>query len=142
MQRRDETDQHQAETCWERTRFSHPFSRVNRPSIDDQHPSSIDIRPKQPSTVSAKTQYDNQYLTQDEFSIFRDPDGYARAIDGHALQVSREDIADILEMANGAENLFVQQRNTPEHQRRVTNKSYNTAGGVDDHIKPKYRQHT
>ncbi|KAF3598433.1 hypothetical protein F2Q69_00035337 [Brassica cretica] len=44
-------------------------------------------------------------------------------------------------MANGAESLFVQERNTPEHQRRVTNKSYNTAGGVDDRFKPKYRQH-
>ncbi|KAF3507503.1 hypothetical protein F2Q69_00007154 [Brassica cretica] len=111
MQRRDETDQHQEETCWERTRFSHPCSRVNRPSIDDQHPSSIDIRPKQPSTVSAKNQYDNQYLTQDEFSIFRDPDGYARAIDGHALQ-------------------------------KVTNEFYDTAGGIDNRLKQKYRHPT
>ena len=120
MQRRDEADQHQAETCWERTHFSHPCLRVNRPSIDDQHPTSIDIRTKQPSTVSAKTQYDKQYLIQDEFSIFRDPDGYARAIDGHALQVSREDIADILQMANGADNLFRQQRTIPAHHQRVT----------------------
>ncbi|KAF2563943.1 hypothetical protein F2Q70_00017551 [Brassica cretica] len=43
-------DQHQAETYWERTHFSHPCWRVNRPSINDQHPSSIDIRPKPPST--------------------------------------------------------------------------------------------
>ncbi|KAF3534152.1 hypothetical protein DY000_02039936 [Brassica cretica] len=59
-----------------------------------------------------------------------DTEGYAREMDGHALQVSREDIADILLMANGAENLFVQQRNTPEHQRRVTNESYYTTGGT------------
>ncbi|KAF2540325.1 hypothetical protein F2Q68_00031013 [Brassica cretica] len=71
-----------------------------------------------------------------------DPEGYARAMDGYALQVSREDIADIRQMANGAENLFVQQHNTPEHQRTVTNESYNTAGGVDDRFKPKYRQRT
>ena len=36
----------------------------------------------------------------------------------------------------------MQQRNTPEHQKRVTNKFYDTAVGVDDRFKPKYRQHT
>ncbi|KAF3554068.1 hypothetical protein F2Q69_00016555 [Brassica cretica] len=71
-----------------------------------------------------------------------DPEGYARAIDGHALQVSREDIADILQMANGAENLFMQQHNIPEHQQRVTNELYDTTGGVDDRFKPKYQKHT
>ncbi|KAF2607830.1 hypothetical protein F2Q68_00044244 [Brassica cretica] len=139
---RDEADQHQAETCWERTRFSHPYSRVNRPSIDDKPTSSIDIRPRPPSTVSVKPQYDNQYLTQDEFGIFRDPDGYARAIDGHALQISQEDIADIHQMANGADTLFMQQRNSQTHQQRVTSEIYNTTGGVDDHFKQKSRQHT
>ncbi|KAF3605100.1 hypothetical protein DY000_02048973 [Brassica cretica] len=67
----------------------------------------------------------------------RDLEGYARAIDGHALQVSREDIADILQMANGAENLFIQQHNILEDQQRVTNKFYNTADEVDDRFKPK-----
>ncbi|KAF3594005.1 hypothetical protein DY000_02020040 [Brassica cretica] len=66
----------------------------------------------------------------DEFGIFSDPDGYAKAIDGHALQVSREDIADILQMANGAYNLFMQQHNVPAHQQRVTNEFYDTAGDV------------
>ncbi|KAG5398139.1 hypothetical protein IGI04_019953 [Brassica rapa subsp. trilocularis] len=46
-----------------------------------------------------------------------DPDGYARAMDRHALQISREDIAEIFLMANGAHNLFMQQRNNPAHQR-------------------------
>ncbi|KAF2540866.1 hypothetical protein F2Q68_00032413 [Brassica cretica] len=41
----------------------------------------------------------------------RDPDGHARAMDGRILQVSREDIADILQVANGPDNLFMQQRN-------------------------------
>ena len=45
-------------------------------------------------------------------------------------------------MANGAEILFMQQHNIPEHQQRVTNKFYNTAGEVDDRFKPKYWQHT
>ena len=47
-------------------------------------------------------------MTPNEFGIFRDPDGYAIAIDGRTLHVSREDIADILQTANGADNLFVQ----------------------------------
>ncbi|KAF2573131.1 hypothetical protein F2Q70_00003651 [Brassica cretica] len=70
------------------------------------------------------------------------PDGYAREIDGHALQVSSEDIADILQMANGAENLFMQQRNSLAHQQRVKCEIYNTTGGVDDRFKQKSRQHT
>ncbi|KAF2595462.1 hypothetical protein F2Q70_00043124 [Brassica cretica] len=35
----------------------------------------------------------------------RDPDGHTRAMDGIILQVSREDIADILQLANGPDNL-------------------------------------
>ncbi|KAF3525905.1 hypothetical protein F2Q69_00047423 [Brassica cretica] len=122
--------------------FYHPYAKANRSSIDEKPPSSIDIRLKPPSTVSEKTQYDNQYLTQDEFDIFRDPYGYARAMDGHTLQISREDIAEILRMANGADNLFMQQCNSPAHQQRVTNDFYDTAGGVDDRFKQKFRQHT
>ncbi|KAF2540240.1 hypothetical protein F2Q68_00030930 [Brassica cretica] len=57
-----------------------------------------------------------------------DPDGYARAIDVHALQVSIEDIADIHQMANGADNLFMQQRTVPTHQQRVTKEFYDTVG--------------
>ncbi|KAF3575230.1 hypothetical protein F2Q69_00058979 [Brassica cretica] len=123
------------------TRF-HPIDRANRPSIDDNPPSSIDIRPKPPSTVSKNPNYDNQYLTPDEFGIFRDLDGYARAIDGHALQVSIEDIADILQMANGADNLFMQQRTVPAHPQRVTKEFYDTAGGTDNSFKQKYRHPT
>ncbi|KAF3611521.1 hypothetical protein DY000_02048169 [Brassica cretica] len=42
----------------------------------------------------------------------------------------------------GAENLFMQQHNIPEHQQRVTNEFYDTTGGVDDRFRPKHRQHT
>ncbi|KAF3535976.1 hypothetical protein F2Q69_00024976 [Brassica cretica] len=45
----------------------------------------------------------------------RDPDGHARVMDGRILQVSREDIADILRLANGPDNLFMQQRNIPDN---------------------------
>ncbi|KAF3514374.1 hypothetical protein F2Q69_00007037 [Brassica cretica] len=48
-------------------------------------------------------------------SIDRDPNGHARAMDGRILQVSREDIADILQLANGPDNLFMQQHNIPDN---------------------------
>ncbi|WZZ78293.1 hypothetical protein YC2023_098865 [Brassica napus] len=156
MQRRDETDLLLAEACGKGTHFSRITEEgrraaidreiqesINiRPSIDNNPPSSIDIRPKPPSTVSKNLNYDNLYLTHDEFDIFRDPDGYARAIDGHAQQVSREDIADILQMANGADNLFMQKRTIPAHQKRVTKEFYDTFGGIDNRFKQKYRHPT
>ncbi|KAF3594884.1 hypothetical protein DY000_02023992 [Brassica cretica] len=122
MQRRDEADQHQAETCWERTLFLAILSTkptTNR-STTTLHHRSTSVRNHHPL----------------------DPDGYARAIDGYALHVSREDIVDILQMANGADNLFIQQRNIPAHQQRVTDESYNTAGGVDNCFKQKIQHHT
>ncbi|KAF3593856.1 hypothetical protein DY000_02021297 [Brassica cretica] len=157
-QARAESDSLLAEACGKGTRFN-PLSEADRRaaidrekqqsiarashiSIDGRATTLIDIRPQPPSIVSKKATYDNKYLTSDEFAIFRDPDGYARAMDGHALQVSRDDIAEILQMANGAENLFIQQCNSPTHQQRVTNEFYDTAGGVDNRFKPKYRQHT
>ncbi|KAF2609159.1 hypothetical protein F2Q68_00043021 [Brassica cretica] len=85
MQRRDNTNQIQAEAAWERTH---------------------------------------------EFGILRDPDGYAKAIDGHTLHVSRNDIADILLTANGANTMFMHQRSNPEQ--KATKESYGTAGGIDN----------
>ncbi|KAF3573878.1 hypothetical protein F2Q69_00059017 [Brassica cretica] len=150
MQRRDETDQHQAEAAWGRTRYSHPIDRASRPSIDINpstsinvaHTTSIDIRSKPKTTVSEKDKVDNEYLTQDEFGIFRDPDGYARAIDGRILNVSRKDIADILQTANEAENLFVHQCNIPEYQQKDTKEFYDTAGGIDKSFKQRSRHPT
>ncbi|KAF2604642.1 hypothetical protein F2Q70_00027773 [Brassica cretica] len=118
-----DTDSLFAEACGRGTCFYRPFTRAKCPSIDNKASISIDKSSK--TTIRCK-----------------DPEGYARAIDGHALQVSREDIADILQMANGAENLFMQQHNIPEHQQRVTNELYDTTGGVDDRFKPKYQKHT
>ncbi|KAF3611408.1 hypothetical protein DY000_02048816 [Brassica cretica] len=51
-------------------------------SIDNDNATSIDNRPIPKTTVSEKDKIDDEYLIQDEFGIFRDPDGYARAIDG------------------------------------------------------------
>ncbi|KAF2605892.1 hypothetical protein F2Q68_00043878 [Brassica cretica] len=134
---RDQGDDELHEAAWERTRFSHPFDRASRPSIDIDHITSIDIRPKPKTTVSAKPKFDNQYLTPDEFGIFRDLDGYAKAIDGRTLHVSREDIADILQTANGADNLFVQQHKIPENQQKVAKEFHDTIGGIDKCFKEK-----
>ncbi|CAG7894443.1 unnamed protein product [Brassica rapa] len=150
MQRRDDTYQKRAEAAWERTHFSHPIDRAIPPSIDINpstlidinHTTSIDIRPKPKTTVSEIDKFDNQYLTLDEFGIFKDPNGYARAVDGRTLHVSREDIADILQTANGADNLFVQQHNFPDHQQKVTKNFCDTAGGIDKSFKQRSRHPT
>ncbi|KAF3588291.1 hypothetical protein F2Q69_00030413 [Brassica cretica] len=142
MQRRDETDQNQAASAWERTRFSHPIDRESCLSININNTTSIDIRPKPKTTISEKDKSDNQYLTPDEFGIFRNPDGYARAIDGRTLHVSREDIADILQTTNGADNLFIHQRNIPEHKQKATKEFYNTAGGTKKSFKQRTRHPT
>ncbi|WZZ59805.1 hypothetical protein YC2023_059912 [Brassica napus] len=89
-QDRSDTDSLFTEACGRGTHFYRPFSRAKRPSIDNKASTSIDNRPKPTSTVSEKTKQNNNHLTLDEFGIFRDPEGYAREMDGHALQVSRE----------------------------------------------------
>ncbi|KAF2581020.1 hypothetical protein F2Q68_00005112 [Brassica cretica] len=143
MQRRNETDQHRSKTAWGRTRYRHPIDRACHPSIDINpstsidlaHTTSIDIRSKPKTTVSEKDKFNNEYLTPDEFGIFRDPDGHARAIDGRILDVSRKDIANILQTVNRAETLFVHQHNSPEYQQKDTKEFYDAAGGIDKSFK-------
>ncbi|KAF3506805.1 hypothetical protein F2Q69_00007573 [Brassica cretica] len=150
MQKRDETDQNRAATAWERTCFSHPIDKESRPLIDTSHSQSIDInsttlidiRPIPKTTISEKDKFDNQYLTPDEFGIFRDPDGYARAIDGRTLHVSREDIANIFQTANGADNLCIHQRSIPEQQQKATKEINDTVGGMDKSFKQRTRHPT
>ncbi|KAF3536144.1 hypothetical protein F2Q69_00022664 [Brassica cretica] len=55
---------------------------------------------------------------------------------------AREDIADILQTSNGADNLFMHQRNIPEHQQKFTKEFYDTAGGIDKSFKPRSRHPT
>ncbi|KAF3538566.1 hypothetical protein F2Q69_00023563 [Brassica cretica] len=145
MQIRYETDQHQSETSWGRTRTSHPIDRAIRPSIDTHHQqsidnnnaTSIDNRQIPNTTVREKYKLDNQFLTPYEFGIFRDHDGYAKAINGRTLQVSREDIANIFQTANGADNLFMHHPINPEQE--VTKEFYDIAGDIDNSFKHKSR---
>ncbi|KAF3498148.1 hypothetical protein DY000_02052961 [Brassica cretica] len=88
---------------------------VHRSTSNLQHRSTMLIQHRSTSTINQKP---------------LDPDGYARAIDGRTLHVSREDIADILQTANGADNLFLHQRNIPEYQQANIKEFYDTAGGI------------
>ncbi|KAF3571377.1 hypothetical protein F2Q69_00061401 [Brassica cretica] len=82
------------ETCMTRRVICvmhHPIDARHQQSIDTRHQQSIDTHPQQSidtknttsignrpipkTTVSEKDKLDNQYLTPDEFGIFRDPDG-------------------------------------------------------------------
>ncbi|KAG5384194.1 hypothetical protein IGI04_035664 [Brassica rapa subsp. trilocularis] len=92
-------------------------AEIIMPSIDASVSTSIDTTLKPNLSISKlndNANIDYGFLTPDAFGIFRDPDGNARAIDGRILQVSREDIADILQVANGPDKLFSQQRGTPD----------------------------
>ncbi|KAF2534205.1 hypothetical protein F2Q70_00030015 [Brassica cretica] len=141
MQRRDHTDQIPAEAARERTRS---FDTHHQTSIDRRPQQSIDRRPQQSidinntmsinnhqitkTTVSERVKLDDQYLTPDEFGIFRDPNGFAKAIDGRTLHISREDIANMLQAADGADNLFMHQRS----KQKTTKEFYDTAGGIEN----------
>ncbi|KAF3540437.1 hypothetical protein F2Q69_00023504 [Brassica cretica] len=88
-----------------------------QPPIDTPVSTSIDSHSKLKISLFIKKNMsiDYGFLTPDEFGIFRDPDGHARAMDERILQVSREDIADILQLSNGHDNLFMQQRSIPDN---------------------------
>lgn len=53
---------------------------------------------------------DDFYHRPDEFGILRDIAGRARAPDGCGLRASEGDIAEILAMTHGSENMFCQQQ--------------------------------
>ncbi|KAF3593994.1 hypothetical protein DY000_02021932 [Brassica cretica] len=93
------------------------YAEILLPSMDASVSTSIDtaLNPNLSiSKLNDNANIDYGFLTHDEFGIFRDPDGITRAIDGRILQVSTEDISDILQVANGPDNLFSQQRGTPD----------------------------
>ena len=77
-----------------------PHRLYTTKSVDENTTTSIDTQPL-PFDLNKDNELDHGYLTPDEFGVFRDPEGNARAMDGRMLQVSREDILDILAMANG-----------------------------------------
>lgn len=56
------------------------------------------------------------------------------ALDGRFLQVLRNDIVEVIAMANGADNLLFQQRN-PEHQQSIPNELFARACGIGFRLK-------
>ncbi|KAF3582423.1 hypothetical protein DY000_02031238 [Brassica cretica] len=108
MQKRGDTNQIQAEAAWERTR-----------SIDTRHQQSIDKLPQQSIDINNTTSIDNHSIPKPLY-----PNGYAKAIDSRTLHVSQEDIADILQTANGVDNMFMHQRSN--HEQKTTKEFYNT----------------
>jgi len=99
-------------------RSKNPNSADKRlPSIDTSVSTSIISHSKPKLSLFTKKNMiiDYGFLTPDEFRIFRDLDGHARAMDGRILQLSREDIADIFQLANGPDNFFMQQRSIPDN---------------------------
>ncbi|KAF2611788.1 hypothetical protein F2Q70_00010575 [Brassica cretica] len=120
------------------TRRALSIDKHPQQSIDINNTTSIDNHPILKTTVSEKVKLDNQYLTPDEFGIFRDSNGFAKAIDGCTLHVSREDIADILQTTNGVDNMFMHQRS-----KHKTTKEFNdTAGGIDNSFNQQSRHTT
>ncbi|KAF2591934.1 hypothetical protein F2Q70_00039661 [Brassica cretica] len=102
MQRRDEVEQYRAEAIGERSRFSHPIDRANpRRSTKTLHHRST----SGPRWICKS----NRWTCT------------ARIQRGHCRH---------FQMANGADNLFIQQRTIPTHQQRVTKDFYDTAGGI------------
>ena len=74
-------------------------------SVDSNAKPSIDAHHTPNHEVQVKDNTDYGHLTPDEFYIFRDPEGQAWAMDGRILNISKEDIAEIIAM-KGSRNLF------------------------------------
>ncbi|KAF2620887.1 hypothetical protein F2Q68_00039924 [Brassica cretica] len=105
---------------------SHPHpAKRSFASIDATYGTSIDIK-----AATFEKEKGNIPIPSIGLPIPMDSDGHAGAIDGRILQVSREDIADILQVANGPDNLFMQQRNIPDNNLAVPdeNPRANTTG--------------
>ncbi|KAF2615916.1 hypothetical protein F2Q70_00011806 [Brassica cretica] len=125
----------------EEDRFLHHSSwKRNAPSIDKTISTSIDTHPHQTSRQLASTEI--AYYPLIDTGVDRVREGYyligCWADDHHHESYAVETAIHEPE----AENLFMQQRNSPTHQQRVTSEIYNTAGGVDDHFRQKSRQNT
>ncbi|WZZ51107.1 hypothetical protein YC2023_051214 [Brassica napus] len=121
MQKRGDTNQIQAEAAWEKTR-----------SIDTRHQQSIDKLPQQSIDINNTTLIDNHSIPKPLY-----PNGYAKAIDSRTLHVSQEDIADILQTANGVDNMFMHQRSN--HEQKTTKEFYDAVGGIENSFKQRSR---
>ena len=105
------------------------FAHATSTSIDSNIRPSIDAHHTPGSKWHDKDNTDYSYLTPDDFGIFRDPDGQARAMDGRILHISKEDIAEIIFM-NGSSNFF-NPKNRSEDPPSIDNAA---APSIDGHL--------
>ncbi|KAF3488759.1 hypothetical protein F2Q69_00053325 [Brassica cretica] len=111
----------------------HSFNNISPPSTDRVYSASVDTHPHPAKRSCASIDTTPGTSIDIKAAAFkkekgnipipnRDSDGHARAMDGRILKASREDIADILQVANGPDNLFMQQRSTPDTRSAVPDK--------------------
>ncbi|KAF2620446.1 hypothetical protein F2Q68_00039141 [Brassica cretica] len=93
---------------------------TSRMSIHSKNPNSADKRLPSIDTL-VSTSIDSHSKPKLSLST-KDSDGQARAMDGRILKVSREDIANILQLANGPDNLFMHQHSIPDNILAVPDK--------------------
>ena len=81
---------------WKKIFSTHHMQIRRQSQIDINTKPSIDAHHTPNSEVQVKDNTYYGYLTPDESGIFRDPEGQARAMDGHILNIFREEIAEIM----------------------------------------------
>ncbi|KAF3570390.1 hypothetical protein F2Q69_00059562 [Brassica cretica] len=81
------------------------YAHTTSTSIDSDIQPSIDAHHIIDSKLHVTDNTDYGYLTPNEFGIFRDPEGQAREMDGRILNISKEEIVEIIAM-NGSSNFF------------------------------------
>ena len=112
----------------------HSYRSRNATSIDRNIPTSIDTHHHQTNRKRAST--DIAYYPSIDEGLDRSQEGnyligswaHDRYHESYAVEIAIHEPR--------------AERSIPEHQQRVTNEFYNTAGEVDDRFKPMYRQHT
>ncbi|KAF3511980.1 hypothetical protein F2Q69_00007530 [Brassica cretica] len=129
----------------EEDKLLHHFSwKRNAPSFDMTSLPSIDTQPQQRCQKRASTDTAYYKSVDADFNRVRDGDysigTLSKAIESRTLRVSQEDIADILQTTDGADNLFMHQRSNLEQ--KTTKEFYDTAGGIENNFKQRSRHTT
>ena len=129
-----ETDSLLAEACGKGTRFSRISGADRRAAIDIEVQESIERSKKKSFDVNISPPIDRRQEfgrrafglfgtkklyseEKDEYGVYRDDQGYARDVDGHIINVSKEDIRKLIERALRDEHNYIC---LPEHASSFT----------------------
>ncbi|KAF3610718.1 hypothetical protein DY000_02048578 [Brassica cretica] len=105
-------------TCNANNRFKQKYRHPTRPSIDVGVPPSIDRRPKFGRRAFDLFGTRKFYWEEnDEYGVYRDDQGCARDVDGHIINVSKDDIRKLMERASIDEHSYIC---LPEHASSFT----------------------